>query len=453
MKISSMYNLGKALLKSYFSSKNIFINQKVTKDIRNKALRKSVTTAYYETEFYRKLYDKHGVHPKDIQTVADLPKLPIVTKRDLIDNFKEAIPKSLNIKNAFILGTSGSTGQPVQVYKDYAWVEQFISWNFRIFKNHKLKFTKTVCITDNASSQSMESNTESFAKLFSKKIAFVNVEQDIGKMMDKIEKENPEHLTAYTGVMRELATLKKNGRGKDLKLRKLMVGGEMMDNYTRDYINEAFGCTCFNVYGSTEGGIIAFECPHEKMHIMADTVTIEIIDKDGNPVSNGEDGNILLTCHDGGKGTPIIRYNGCSDVSFLLKDNTCSCGMHTPILGQIKGRSVDSIYLPNGKIYHAFSLTIPMEKIQRQHGKDQVRQYQIVQEDINTININIVRNKEKVQSEDEFKDLLDIIDKSYQEIFGKSVKLSLSEVENIPKGNNPGAPTPLVLSKIGRKIA
>ena len=110
------------------------------------------------------------------------------------------------------------------------------------------------------------------------------------------------------------------------------------------HIEEAFGCECFGLYSSTEGGLTAWECVNKKMHCSTDSVTVEIVDGQGNPLPAGVDGNILLTCHDRGLGTPLIRYAGCADVGQLA-DETCDCGVHTPILGQVKGRIVDSVHL------------------------------------------------------------------------------------------------------------
>jgi phenylacetate-coenzyme A ligase PaaK-like adenylate-forming protein len=45
-------------------------------------LREIVRYAYDNVELYRRKWRQSGVHPDDIQTVADLKKLPIITKDD-----------------------------------------------------------------------------------------------------------------------------------------------------------------------------------------------------------------------------------------------------------------------------------------------------------------------------------------------------------------------------------
>ena len=46
-----------------------------------------VDRAYRQTEYYRSVMDARRLKPRDIQGVADLPKLPILTSRDIRSNF------------------------------------------------------------------------------------------------------------------------------------------------------------------------------------------------------------------------------------------------------------------------------------------------------------------------------------------------------------------------------
>lgn len=45
-------------------------------------LRDVVTHAYENVELYHRLWRRAGVRPEDIQTLADIGKLPVVTKED-----------------------------------------------------------------------------------------------------------------------------------------------------------------------------------------------------------------------------------------------------------------------------------------------------------------------------------------------------------------------------------
>jgi phenylacetate-CoA ligase len=432
MDFFKMFVIGKSVLKGYLFSKYSWKSPDFLSDMQNRALRKTVFNAYSRTGFYNRKYKELKIGPQDILTVKDLHKLPIISKQELKENFAESVPRTIDKRKALLLGTSGSTGRPIQIYKDYIWLSHCFGFGFLMLKLHKMGLPKAAFIFDVDSASSIESNAHGFLKLFAKRALVLSVEHDVVHLMEQLEKSDINCLATYTGIMRELAFLKKNGMGKKLKLKKVGVTGEILDNYTRDYIEEAFGCPCFSCY----------------ITIISDLVAVEIVDKDGNLLPPGKDGNIVITCLDGGQSTPIIRYSGCSDVGQLL-DIKCSCGLNTPVMGPVKGRIMDSIYLPDGRIYHAFAMTIPMEKIQRKHGRDRIRQYQIVQNELDEIEISIVRNKEKAPRDDPLTDLMDVLKQAYQVKFGDDIHVVVKEVKEIPRSTNNGMPTPLVLSKVG----
>ncbi len=451
MNFTRLAGIPKAVVSGYLLSRKSWESQECLRELQNKALQKTVATAYYQTIFFKEKYDTHGVHPNDINTVEDLAKLPITTKKELMDNFEDALPRSLNKKAALLMGTSGTTGQPIDVYKDFKWVAHLFAYFLFLLKLHKMKSIKAAFIADINSHSTIEQRAHGFLKLFARKAVILPVEKDLVKVMKKLENEDVNYIATYPGVMRELATLKKNGMGKNLNISKIGLAGEMLDDCTREHIEEAFNCTCYSSYISTEGGPIAIECEHKNLHVNSGSVIVEAVDQNGRLVPKEEDGRILLTCIDGGSGTPIIRYDGCSDIG-QLQTKTCDCGLNTPIMAPIKGRVVDTIHLPDGRIYHAFAMTVPMWEIQKECGMDFIRQYQIVQHHLDKITISFIRNSAKVKPEDSLTRHIEIIKERYQKKLGEDVEISVREVDELPRGANPSMPAPLVLSTIGKKI-
>ena len=116
-------------------------------------------------------------------------------------------------------------------------------------------------------------------------------------------------------------------------------------------------------------------------------------------------------------------------------------------MGPIKGRSVESIRLPDGRVYHAFSMTIPMEKIQLEFGEGRLRTYQIWQSDPATVSISLIRNEAKTAPDDDLADLLTVVREKYGKQLGSDITLTVKEVkyEDLQKVDNIGMPTPLVL--------
>jgi len=67
---------------------------------RDRALRNLVAHAYGRVPYYRRLFDCHGLRPRDIRTVADLPAIPISDKNDLRAIRARTWSPAVSIRNA-----------------------------------------------------------------------------------------------------------------------------------------------------------------------------------------------------------------------------------------------------------------------------------------------------------------------------------------------------------------
>jgi len=78
-------------------------------------LKWSLRHAYDNVPMYKKRFDEAGVHPDDLQTLADLAKFPFTYKNDLRDNYPFglfAVPREQIIR---LHASSGTTGKPTVV--------------------------------------------------------------------------------------------------------------------------------------------------------------------------------------------------------------------------------------------------------------------------------------------------------------------------------------------------
>jgi phenylacetate-coenzyme A ligase PaaK-like adenylate-forming protein len=95
------------------------VEQGRCREVQSRRLKALAKHAYDSVELYRRKYDQAGVRPEDIQTVDDLHKLPIITRRDLVDGFPEAIlARGFTSADCRLVATSGSTGTPLRMFKD-----------------------------------------------------------------------------------------------------------------------------------------------------------------------------------------------------------------------------------------------------------------------------------------------------------------------------------------------
>ena len=102
--------------KKYFQPEIETMPVEELKKLQEEKLIKQVKFVYENNKYYSKLMDEKGVKPEDIKCLADLAKLPFLTKSDL----REAYPYGLLSKPlnecVRIHSTSGTTGKRVVAF-------------------------------------------------------------------------------------------------------------------------------------------------------------------------------------------------------------------------------------------------------------------------------------------------------------------------------------------------
>jgi phenylacetate-CoA ligase len=78
-------------------------------------LRTTLRTAYDEVPHYRQAFDGAGVHPDDLESLADLARFPFTTKADLRANYPFGMFAVPHEQVARVHASSGTTGRPTVV--------------------------------------------------------------------------------------------------------------------------------------------------------------------------------------------------------------------------------------------------------------------------------------------------------------------------------------------------
>ena len=354
---------------------------------RERRLREMVKYAYENVGLYQKKWRHAGVHPDDIRTLADLPKLPITTKDDFRQSPAEDIlSKSLRRRDCFVLSTSGSTGSPARFYVDEG----------RALTDFALSLPKYMAGMPPVAASSVIRDflrrrhitfmaivvTQEYLyhqMFWTMKHTVIDSLEPPDVHIRAINAKKPRYLSSYPSTIRNLCI---TAREKGIAMHRpqvILVSGEVVDGPLRDLVRRTFGTDPLDVYGSTEIGYAASECArHEGMHVFTWKVMVELLDEDGREVPAGRTGRVVVTDLFS-KAAPIIRYEGLGDYA-VRKAEPCSCGLSLPLLARVEGRVVDTIVLPDGQTVHPYSLTLALEdtpclsKFQiRQERPDQLR--------------------------------------------------------------------------------
>ena len=146
-----------------------------------------------------------------------------------------------------------------------------------------------------------------------------------------------------------------------------------------------FGIPIINEYGASELGIIAFQNPKGDWHINSETLFVEILDENNQPVADGTEGKIVVTSLYN-KAHPFIRYD-IGDMGIFDEKSTPK----NKILKNLTGRTNDIAILPSGKKSPGLTFYYVTKSIIEDNGT--VKEFVVKQTKIDTFEIEYVSAK------------------------------------------------------------
>ncbi len=172
----------------------------------------------------------------------------------------------------------------------------------------------------------------------------LSVAEPLEKLVAQLNTIQPRFVAAYPSVLQCLADEQVQGR-LDIAPTLLWSGGEALSPVARQHIVSTFNCSLMNDYGASECMSLAFECPHGRMHLNADWVVLQAVDKHGRPVPPGRPSHTSLLTNLANPIQPLIRYDLGDSITEYV--DPCPCGCLRPSFS-VSGRADDVLHLPRG---------------------------------------------------------------------------------------------------------
>jgi len=386
------------------------------RDYQSRKLRRLIKHAYENVQYYYEIMKERGLVPQDIKTIEDIKLLPVLTKEQVKKNRLKLIARDYRGRKVFHATTGGSTGEPLEYLRDFetlAWTEasalRGMSW-----AGYQLG-ALTVDL--------MSPNWPSFLGKVRGRLLnyhyFPAFAQDRNMIEHLVQITNlsPFCLIGFASNLYRIAKMSAMNNLDELKPPVIFSTAEILYDFQRSFIEEQFLCTVHDYYGCNEVGTIAHECDEHSKHVSAERLIVETTDFDGKYVNEGL-GQITVTdLHN--YAMPFIRYiNGDAG---MISEKACLCGRTLPVIARLEGRTQDVIKTPDGNnIYSIFFPTCFREL----RG---IKQYQIVQNDLHSITMMIVKNEAFSSRE------LDGVLKILREAVGEGVRIDVEECPSIPK--------------------
>ncbi len=295
-----------------------------------------------------------GVAPEDIQSPADVRKLPLTSKGQLRDGMPWdflGVPRSEVVRMHY---SSGTTGLATAVYHTRS--------DLRMWAECAARGMLAADVTEDDVFQNMMGYG-----LFTGGLGFHYAAELVGCMTIPASSGNTErqiHLMQSFGSsvlhiipsygLRVLHVCDEAGidARNDFNVRIIFVGGEPHSEQLRRRIEEGFGAQVSNCYGLSEmaGPGVAMECREQNgLHVCEDHYLLEVLDPQSlEPVEPGELGEVVLTTLRR-EAMPLIRYR-TRDIARVLPGD-CPCGSAHLRLSRMEGRTDDMLVVRGVNIY------------------------------------------------------------------------------------------------------
>jgi phenylacetate-CoA ligase len=392
-------------------------------EIQSAALGRLLIHAYDTCPYYRDAWRAMGLDPRSVRSTEDLAPWPVID-RDVIAARRTDMRSRLHGIRLLHKSTGGSSGTPLHFdldtgsderrmgawHRGYAWAgaapgtRQLFLWSVPLAQQDKLKSLKD----------------RLYQKLYRR--AWLNSfqvsEENVAAHVARVNSYRPRVIVAYAHSLYALARSVEQRKLEVWSPRSIVTGAEKLYPFQREQIERVFRAPVFETYGSREFMLMGAECSrHEGFHLTAEQLLIEILDDDGRPTPEGEEGNVVVTdlCN---YGMPFVRYaNGDRAVAGWGK---CSCGRGLPILREVVGRRSDMVHTPDGR--HISGVFFP------HLIKDfpAVRRFLVVQDAPDHVEVRLVIGGDWDVAQQTR------LERAMTSILGPSVRLQVQQVQAIP---------------------
>ncbi len=336
--------------------------------------------------FYNKITGKEVLNPE----TSGWSELPVLTKKDLQQPLKERLSNGYTEKSVFVNKTSGSSGDPFVFAKDkeahaITWasiIYRFGWYNVDFNSSYQARFYGIPL-------DFIGYYKERLKDFLSKRYRFPIFDLSDEKLDGVLQHFKTKKFDYINGYTSSIVLFGKFLKNKNIiltdvcpTLKVCMVTSEMLFEEDKALLEKYLGVPIVNEYGASELDLIAFQNPKGEWQVNSETLFIEVLDENNQPVPNGVEGKIVITSLFN-KAHPFIRYE-IGDVGILDEKSTAK----KPILKKLIGRTSDVAILPSGKKSPGLTFYYVTKSIIEDDGN--VKEFIVRQTKLNTFEIDYV---------------------------------------------------------------
>ncbi len=306
--------------------------------------------------FYKELFSTNNIDIRAINTVADLPLLPVTTKDDLQKRNNDFL--CVRIENvAEYMSTSGTLGSPVTIALTANDLERLAlnEYNSFLCADGSKADTYQLMLTLDRQFMAGIAYYMGIRKIGA---GLIRLGPGVPSMQwETILRIKPTAIVAVPSFILKLLQYAKEA-GIDVNqtsVKKAICIGENIRNTDFSLnilgrkITESWNIKLYSTYASTEMQTAFTECGQGRGgHYQPDLLIVELLDEDNQPVGPNTPGEVTVTTL-GVEGMPLLRYK-TGDVC-MYDDEPCACGRTTLRLTPLMGRKKQMIKFKGTTLY------------------------------------------------------------------------------------------------------
>lgn len=384
--------------------------------IQRGKLATTLQQAYENIPYYHRLFQEAGIKIEKLSLPEDMQSIPVLKKEILRAHPEAFISRNGSAgKRTSKESTSGTSGHPMTVIKDRNKSGYIRAVMYRCYRQYGIDIGDKQARFWAMPIDRIDCYKSRFVDLLSNRIrlsAFMLDDASLERFTKKLEQFRPRYFYGYASVIYKYSQWLQENRLslRDLNLLAIITTGEVLHDFQRELIAQVFECRVVNEYGSTEAGVLAFECPEGKLHVNADHLYLETI-----PINGFSDIGLILVTELNNNYNPLIRYQ-IGDVGKIL-NGPCNCGSGFPVISNLIGREDSFIITPKNKYIYDGVISYVLSK--------GIKQFQGVQHSKEELIIKIVKNNELTEN------LLNTYRKQLTRIVGTDLRITFELVSKI----------------------
>jgi phenylacetate-CoA ligase len=351
---------------------------------QDEKLRGLIRYAYENVPYYRQRWQSLRIAPADIQSRADLPKLPVLTKEDVVRNREQLLSRAVSRKELAFRHTSGTTGKALHFYVS----KESIAFQWAVWWRHRLRFglqpgSWHANFTGKRVVPLVQQSPPYWRWNRPMRQALINMHHitpaKIGSIVEFLNSNRFEFYSGYPSIIHALATTAREaGLALTSRPRVVATGAENMLDFQRRDITEFTGAILTDQYGCSEGCGNASHCPEFAYHEDFELGILEAQER-----AAGDPAKTILCTGFASEVFPFIRYEVGDTAVWGSEAKSCLCGRHSRTLSHIEGRKDDHVVTPEGARIMRFDYIF----------KDivNVKEAQVVQQCLGEVTVRVVR--------------------------------------------------------------